>query len=313
VPAPEYTGPGSWTPAQVAGYLAGGVDPDLLRAVLARFPHPDRFEASAATDPVAHAAAGWPAPHPPLQDLPAGTWVTVAGTPTYPARLLRSPGCPLALFGAGAPGVLERAGLAVTGGATVAALGRAVITAAVAGLAAHAPVVAELAPGVAHAAVTSATRSGRPVVVVSAAHPADLTGPAAIAARAVLDAGGAVVSPSPPGTTVPAVGAVVAGLAAAVLYAEGPGGQGMGPVWAAISAGRPVLVAHPRGAGARAPGARGPLALGWDTRRSAEQLRAMGAPAAVADHGWVGPLASGVAPDRDTLTAMVTAVTGLAA
>lgn len=316
--AVTFTGPGSWTPADVAGHLAAGVPPTLLRQVLARWPHPSDFERSAASDPAAHASAGWPAPAPPLRDLPDGAWLTLIGTPGYPVRLQGVPDQPLVLFGHGNRDALTAACLAIVGGA-VSAYGQAVVDTCVAALEPTWGVVAALEPGVPAAALRAAIGSGRPAVAVTDTPTPALTGGAAQLARAVIAAGGAVVSQAgfsgTPCGGAPGRHRTVAGIGAAAVLAEGTGNDpAMASVWEAIGAARPVLVARPRAGHRSAPGAQAPMAMAWATQRTPAQLAAMGAPAHILPTAArLQPLAAGVADDRESLAAMVIAATGLAA
>src|SRR5262245_51096152 len=81
----------------------------------------------------------------------------------------------------------------------------------------------------------------------------------------------------------------------------------MGAVWAALATGRSVVVALPKPASPHPARRGGPASLAAHLARAEAQLKAMGAPAAVAA-AWAGRdrLASAVAHDRDELILAVT-------
>lgn len=321
---PPFTGPGSWTGADVAGYLAAGVPPRVMRRVLARFPHPAGYERAAAERPAELAAAGLPKPAPRLRDLPDGCWLALYGTPDYPAALADAPAAPLLLYGRGRLTALRTPGLAVVGTREMTSYGAAVAaTAVAAGAELNATVVSGLARGVDAAAHTAALDAGVPTVAVLPTG-VDTVYPAAhteLAAR-IIAAGGALVSEQPFGTatdTAPgrrpapiaarlqARNRIIAALAAVLVPAEAAAGSGtLGAVWAAFGMGRTVLVALPKAHAAALPGAQVPAGLAWPHPRTAEQLQAMGASAALAKTlAGRAPLAAGTARDREELALLV--------
>lgn len=319
--SPAYLGPGSWTAADVAGYVTAGIPQRVMRQVIARWPHPGDYEAAWTRADRPMLEARLPRPIAPLTGLAGGDWVALAGTPDYPTILLDAPAAPLLLFGRGDLAAL-RPGLAVVGSRQMSAYGRAVAETSVAAAAeSHVPVHSGAALGVDAAAAEAALAARLPTVAVIATGP-DVPFPAehaGLLAR-VADAG-AVVSEHPFATTETSASAyspapiaarlvarnrIIAGLSMATVCAEAAGRSGtMHTVWATLSMGRPVLVALPRPHARHLPGAQAPLGLSAPIARTAEQLTAMGAPPAVAA-AWAGrhPLAAGAA-DRDELVALV--------
>lgn len=325
-PAPAgavpFTGPGSWAAADVAGYLAAGVRPALMRDVIAAYPHPGDYEAQMRRHRTAMTSQGWPAPAPPLE-APRGTWMELIGTPGYPQHLCQVPAPPLVLFGAGDPAVLATPGLGVVGTRDATAYGAAVATTATEAVPHPHPVVSGLAVGVDTIAHTRALELGTPTIAVIATGP-DQPYPSVNVplARQIVTNGGAVVSEQPFGTgtdTAPARtpapltgrlmarNRIIAGLSAALVLAEAAGRSGsMHTVWATLGLGRVLIVAPPKPHARTLPGAQAPTVLADTTRRTEAQLVSMGAPKQVATKlaGRV-PLANAVAADRQDLTTLV--------
>lgn len=295
-----------------------------MRALMATWMHPGDYIEAAARGGAAFAQQ-WPTPPPPI-DVPAGCWLALDGTPDYPRHLTAAPAAPLVLFGRGNLDAVTAPGLAVVGTRDITAYGSAVAQTSAAACPAGHPVISGLAAGVDATAHEAALAAGAPTVAVLPTG-VDQVYPESHAdlARRIVAAGGALVSEQPfgtgtdsaPGRTpaplpsrLVARNRVIAGLAAALVVAEAsPGSGSLHAVWAMLDMGRTVLTATPRPNARSVPGARVPIALSAAVARSADTLRAMGAPPAVVQK-WANrsePMAGGVARDRDELATLVVA------
>lgn len=313
--------PGGWASRELAALHIAGVPPRRLRTLLIEYP-------TAAAYRAAHEAGDLP-DLPPLATggeltglLPEGVWVTAVGEATYPHQLAVAPAAPLLLYGRGDPAALT-AGIAVVGTRRMTELGRIVAGLAVTAAATvAAPVHSGLAAGVDRAAAEAALAAGIPTVAVLAAgvnHPTPVEH--ADLARQIIAAGGAVVSEQPPGydpaaaprgdrryiSLLQARNRIIAGLASVVVPCEGGTRSGtVGAVFAALAAGRPVVVAEPRAAAQQLPGAQLPLLLASTRARSVADLTRWGMPGPLAErHAGRAALASGVARDRDELIELI--------
>lgn len=314
-----------WSPADVAGYLAAGVTPSRLRTVLAEWPTAAAYRDAWNTDPAQLAGRGLPEPHPTYTDLPADGFLLLAGTGGYPPPLGAVSAPPLILFGRGNPAAV-RPGLAVIGSRAMSAYGKAVVDTSVAALDDGIVVISGAAAGCDTAAHRAALARGLRTVAVLPTGP-DIAYPAENASLLddIVSAGGAVISEHPFGTGVDSPGRpaltqrlmarnrIIIGLAGATVLAEAqPGSGSVHGAWLTLSLGRPLLVALPRPAGQTLPGTKVPAALGSGQRRTADQLKAMGAPAGVIQrYAGTAPLAHGAAADRDELTLIVQLATRL--
>lgn len=332
-PSPVPLAPGSrWRAIDLAGLLAAGAKPRELRAAMTICVDLEHYQRTSVAD--LRAAGARTKVSPVNVDL-GQCWALPLGDPRYPAALAATSAPPVVLFGLGDPAALAP-GVAVIGSRNISDYGAAVTeTAAATSVKIGASVSSGFAYGVDTLAHTVALRQGGTTVAVLpvAADSIYPTGNRQLL-EALLSSGGAVVSEHLPGTVVGQRGyleykgnppawskitiaqslmarnRITVGLSAAVVCAEAAAGSGtLHGVWAALSAGRPIIVALQRPGSTPRPGSAVPSALANPAAAGSLEL---GPPVSLRPHlehlaATGQSAASAVARDRSELITAVAA------